>query len=502
MDVLFIQLPRYKRNPNKRIQPQLGIAYIASYLLQKGLQVRVVDGEVDGLTIDGIVEQIRDVRPMAVGITTPTEDRFHAFELAAKVKASFGDVLVFAGGPHFTYSAQDALEHVPGIDVIVMGEGEFTSYELIKAFERDRSVHAFHYIKGCAFRDENGQIIVTPKRDVIMELDEMPMPAWHLYDMDKYHGTLSVEGTTRAVGIISSRGCPFRCVFCSNSLNRKVRYRNPKLFVDEIEFLKERYGFPGVNIQDDSFTANPKHVFGICEEILRRGLKIQWYSSLRVDNVTHDLLLLMKEAGCVALGYGIETGSERLLKLIKKGITTDQIRNAVRITRQVGFKHVWLFTMTSLPGQTREDIRISSEFLSEMLSVLRGRPVREVFIGSPTLIYPGTETELIARRNGNVFNDDFSWNTYYETRRAKVLKSNQFVPHFENPGLSLEDIYADAVALAQAEPTRPPAASSRCFQSFFTLKRKANESRHLILNSCRRMSLLLRISLKRWLKLL
>jgi hypothetical protein len=158
----------------------------------------------------------------------------------------------------------------------------------------------------------------------------------------------------------------------------------------------------------------------------------------------------MKDAGCVALGYGVETGSDRLLKLIKKGITTNQIRRAMTITRELGFEHVSLFLMTSLPGQTLEDIRVSSEFLSEMHTILSGTPVRKAFLGTPTLIYPGTDLERIARHNDNVFPNAFSWNKYYRTDRAKVFGSNPFVPHFENPGLSLEQIKACALDLNRA----------------------------------------------------
>ena len=277
----------------------------------------------------------------------------------------------------------------------------------------------------------------------------MPDAAWHLFNMDKYHGTLSVEEKTRAIGVISSRGCPYQCVFCANSLNRQVRYRSPQRFVDEVELLHERYGFPGLNFQNDSFTANTKHVTQICEEILKRDIRIRWYCSLRVNNLSRDLLRLMKEAGCVALGYGVETGSDRLLKLIKKGITTDQIRKAIKITKEVGFNHVSLFLMTSLPGQTLKDIRISAKFLSEIYSLLRDAPVYSTFLGAPTLVYPGTETETIARRNGNVFPVEFSWNTYYETDKSKIFDTNPYVPYFENPDLSLEEIKAYAQHLVR-----------------------------------------------------
>lgn len=440
MDIVLVQPPRYKRKASKRSQPPLGLAYIASFLLSKGLKVEIIDGLVSNHTIKSIVKEICKISPTAIGITTMSEDRCNAIELANRIKSRLEDILILGGGPHFSYSAVDALIHVPGLDAIVIGEGEITSWELLRDFIKNGDSHNFHNIDGCAFRDENGKAVITSPRTPIKNLDELPDPAWHLFDMDKYKCTLSVEEKTRAIGIISSRGCPYRCVFCANSLNRRVRYRSPKRFVDEVEFLHKKYGFPGLNFQDDSFTVNSKHIIQICEEILNREIKIRWYCSLRVNNVSKELLRLMKKAGCVALGYGIETGSDRLLKMIKKGITTKQIREAIKITKEVGFIHVGMFLMTSLPGQTLEDIHISNKCINEMHSLLYETSAPRIFIGGPTLIYPGTEIEMIARRNGNVFPKDFSWNTYYETDKAKIFNSNPYIPHFENPDLSLEEI--------------------------------------------------------------
>lgn len=447
MDVILVEPPLYRWLPSKRSQPQLGLAYIASYLLSKGLRIKIIDGLVDNRTVADIVEEIYSLSPLAVGITTMSEDRFNAIELCNRVKSKLNKTFVFAGGPHFSHSAKDALENVAGLDAIVIGEGEITTWELLQNFINNRNVHSFNNINGCAFRDENGRVIITPSRSAIADLDEIPGPAWHLFDINKYHGTLTVEEKTRAIGVISSRGCPYQCVFCVNALNRRVRYQSPKRFVDEVEFLHKEYGFLGLNFQDDSFTVNTNHVKQICEEILIRNLKIKWYCNLRINNVSMDLLRLMKEAGCVALGYGIEIGSDRLLKIIKKGITTVQIREAAKITKELGFSHVLFFLMTSLPGQALEDIRISSEFMSEIYSIFFGTPVRRVFLGVPTFVYPGTEVEAIAQKNGNVLPASFSWNVYYKTNKAKIFDTNPYLPHFENPTLSLEEIKGYALKL-------------------------------------------------------
>lgn len=439
MDVILIQPQRYKRLANKRFQPQLGLLYIGSYLSSKGYNVKVIDGEVNSYSLNEIVQNISSP-PLAVGITTASEDRFNAIELCKRLKSKFRDSMIFVGGPHFSYCAEDALINVPEIDVVVIGQGEITSYEIIDCFSKNRNTHQFNHINGCAFRDDLENIVVTPKRELIKELDKLPPTLWKLFEIDKYQGTLSVEEKTRAIGVISSRGCPYLCVFCSNSLNRTIRYRDPKLFVDEIQYLHEKYGFPGINIQDDSFTAKASQAKNICDEILTRKLRIRWYCSLRVDRASYELLSLMKEAGCVALGYGIETGSDKLLQNIKKGINTTMVREAIANTKRAGYEHVTLFYMTSLPGQTKEDVIKGSKFINEMYNILKGKTQYNNYIGNPTLIYPGTYVEKLAGKNKNVFPSNFSWNKYYETDKASIFSSNRYLPHFENLDLSLEDI--------------------------------------------------------------
>lgn len=437
MDIVLIQPPAYDRRPSKRSQPPLGLTYVASFLLSKGLEVSIIDGSIGNQTVDSIVKRICDISPHVVGITTTCEDRFNAIGLCNKIKSKLKRTLVMVGGPHFSYSAEDALKNVPGIDVVVIGEGEYTAWEVIQNFLKSKNTHSFHNILGCAFRDEKGKVIINPRRLPIKNIDEIPVPAWHLFDMDKYQGTLSVEEKTRAIGIITSRGCPNQCIYCSNSLNRNIRFRDPKLVVDEIEFLQKKYGFKGVNIYDDSFTSDKEHVSKICREILKRKIKMRWYCRLRVNNVSLELLRLMKKAGCVALGYGVEIGSDRLLKIMKKGVTTEQIKDAVAMTSKVGFEHVVFFLMTSLPGQTLKDVITSVRFVRELRSMIEGKPVYEVHIGVPTRIYPGTEIEKIALENGNVFPKNFSWNRSYVSETSRLFETNRYVPHYEDPSLSL-----------------------------------------------------------------
>ncbi len=467
MDVVLIQPPLYKRRPNKRTQPSLGLLSVGSYMLAQGLDVKVIDGLSFYRENHDIVDEALSYNPAAIGITTVTEDRFNAIEICELIKSRAKDKLVFVGGPHFSHCAGDALENVPAIDIVVQGEGDITGFEVVNKFLKEDSFHDFHDIDGCAFRDRDGSIISTRPREVVRNLGDLPAPAWNLFDLDKYQGgTLSVEETTRAIGVISSRGCPYRCIFCANSLNRRVRYRAPETFVDELEFLHREYDYPGLNIQDDSFTSRVSHVKAICNEIIRRGLKLRWYCSLRVDKADEELLGLMKEAGCVALGYGIESGSDRVLKRIRKGISTEMIEKAIRATRKVGIEHVSLFLMCSHPGENLKDIRRTSFFVNNLYNILRGTSEANKYLGTPTIIYPGTELEQIALENANVFENGFSWKKYSETDRACDFGPSRNVVYFENPYLSLREIL-DAF-MADIVNERPARRISRLTKAFFS----------------------------------
>ena len=444
VEVILIQVPPFNRKPNKRMQPHLGLASIAALLLTKGITLQIIDCEAENISIEMAATRVKESRTKIVGITAPTEDRFNAIRLAKLIKAQDGDIVVVMGGPHFGFAAEDTLENVPDVDLVIMGEGEFTMLDVVVRLQGGDKRLCLDGIPGCAFRRHHGEVAVNPPRPPVQNIDELPLLPWHLFHLECYNRTLSYERKTRAIGLVSSRGCIHNCTFCSNAANKPLRLLSPSRFVDQVQFLHEECGFPGINIQDDDFSACPSHAEAICREIIRRNIHLRWYCSMRVDGVTTELLRLMKTAGCVSIGYGIEVASDRLLQSINKRTTTEAIWYAIEQTHCVGIEHIALFLMFSLPGQTLEDLRESSHFLVKIDRLMTGKANKSLFLGEPTLVYPGTEIENTARVNGNVFPRGFTWSQYYETPKANIFHSNRFVPHFENPGLSLEDIAAFA----------------------------------------------------------
>lgn len=419
----------------KNYSPPLGLLYVAAALEKNGFEVSIIDAYIERLSIDDIAEKVSKTAPVAFGITGTTENRFNAIQLLNKVKKVNSGILTFWGGPHASLTYNDVMDLVSSVDVIIKGEGEFTVVEMLEAYLNKKE---FYRIPGLVFRDTKGKIVNTLLRAPIQDLDSLSIPARHLLDMKKYSTLVEGEYRTPAVGVISSRGCPFECTFCANVAlgKRALRKRSPVGFVDEIEFLYRSYGYRGFDIWDDTITVDTAHITGICNEIINRKLDIIWYARARVDCVNKEILQLMKKAGCVSIGYGIESGSERILKSIKKGITLKKARSGVKLSAELGFI-VRCFFILSLPSETIGDIGFTVNLIKEFNSYPGDVKCYYGF----AKIYPGTELEQEAIRLRK-FPLGFQWNKYFEFLKSKLFEENPTIPLFENEGLKIEDIKA------------------------------------------------------------
>ena len=433
--IVLITPPAYKRTfRDQRMQPHIGLAMIARYVLEHGIECEIIDGYTFSLSIPELVAQTIAANPILVGVTTSTMDRFSAIDLIRALKTAMPDVMIVGGGQHFTYSAVNALESIPELDFVCRGEGEILTVRLYEALEGGGDLSG---IAGLVYR--NGDEIVKNFRQREYADFNSLVPAWELFDLTRYNGKLTMTNHTRAMGVISSRGCNNHCVYCANALNRFVRYKDPVFFGDEVEMLVRENGFEGLNIQDDSFTSSLEHVSGICEEFMRRDLNILWYCSLRLDEATRPMLEIMKKAGCVGLGFGVESGSESILKNIRKGTNVGMIKNVLAMVKDLGFPHVGMFAITSLPGETPETFMQSQNVLNEIYGKFHEGWERQPVLGSLAQIYPGTPLEILGKRNGSI-PKNFSWNTYYENPKFNVFEVSRYVPHFEEQNFPIENI--------------------------------------------------------------
>ena len=385
--------------------PPLGLAYLASILEREGHEVRIIDASVLKLSISQIKSLFKRSRPDIIGVTSTTPTIYEAYSVIKAGKDVCPDSFTILGGPHASSLPVETLKECPALDAVCIGEGEETIVDLAEALGSRRGLST---VKGIAYRSR-GKVRINQPRPLIRDLDSIPFPARHLLPMSKY----SVLGKKTVVcHIMSSRGCPFQCIFCSSSrfFGRQYRARTAENVVDEMEYLVSEYNPESIEFSDDEFTLNRKRVEEICDEIKRRGIDVQWACSSRVDTINKRLLQKMRRAGCFLIYYGIESASQRILNFIKKGIRIDQVVKAIKQTREAGIKVLGSF-MIGFPDETRGEIEETIKF-SKRLNI----DYAQFSIVTP---YPGTELYEIAKREGLLLTTN--WSEY--TAARPVMKT-------------------------------------------------------------------------------
>jgi anaerobic magnesium-protoporphyrin IX monomethyl ester cyclase len=325
--------------------PPLGLAYLAGILRREKAEVRILDLLMSRYSPDLLRRELREFQPDVVGATCSTINFKTASRILRLCKDFNSGIATLIGGPHASFVAADLIEKASWIDVVVMGEGDETVVEVVDVLENGGDLAR---VLGIAFR-KNGRSVVNAPRPLIKDLDRLPLPARDLLPVSKYRA-LRVPFT-----VITSRGCPFGCIFCSapKMFGRGVRYRNPKLVVDEIEMIHRELGFQEINIVDDTFTVKEPHVQAICQGIRDRNLKITWSVYSRVDTINPRMLRTMRDAGCNWVCFGLESGSQKILDTIKKRITTEKSREGIRMATESGLNVLASFIL-GLPGEDPE----------------------------------------------------------------------------------------------------------------------------------------------------
>lgn len=336
--------------------PPLGVTYVAAAFEATGARVSIIDYIVSRYTEEKLQHELERLSPRIVGATSVTMNFPIAASILETAKKLAPSVITVMGGPHVSFDAADTLNRHPGIDMIVIGEGDETIGDIVHAIESNGS---WSSVKGIAYRDGD-RIVMTESRELIEDLDRLPLPARHLLPLSRY------QALGFPVSIITSRGCPNSCIFClgRRMVGKKVRHRDPSRVVDEIAHLLS-CGFSRINIADDLFTANKEKVRAVCREIDRRKLSFTWSAFSRVNTVDAETLELMRDAGCDAVSFGIESGNSDMLKRIRKGITLDQARKAVSLCKKVGVLAHASF-MVGLPGETAQTLQETRDFAESL----------------------------------------------------------------------------------------------------------------------------------------
>ncbi|MBW7957408.1 MAG: B12-binding domain-containing radical SAM protein [Deltaproteobacteria bacterium] len=343
--------------------PALGLAYVAASAEKAGYEVKIFDCTL-GMSHAELAEALKRERPDVVGITGTTPSSISMYRVARDVRSLLPDALVVAGGAHLTAVPGEVMKSAP-FDAGVVGEGEVTFVELVRHFE-EHGRKNLGDVQGIVFK-EGDRVISTGRRPFIKDLDNLPFPARHLLPpLSAYRPTPASYRKLPLGVMITSRGCPFQCTFCDRSVfGTTYRVRSAKNVMDEVEELIGRYGAREIRFFDDTLTMNKKRVFEICDEFDRRKIRIPWTCLTRVSAVTPEMLKRMKQAGCWQVLYGLESGDDRMLKLLSKGITVEHSENATRWAREAGLS-VRADFIVGTPGETLESMEKTLEFAKRL----------------------------------------------------------------------------------------------------------------------------------------
>lgn len=343
-------------------QPPVGLCTVGAYLIQKGYQVKIIDANVGRFSLKSIVEQIEKDKPGIVGIYTITPNFVIVENLVEKLKEKVPNIPIIAGGPHVNFMPKESLMEAK-LDYVCVGEGEETLHELVEQMRTNR--YNLAAIDGLAWRDGDN-IIVNKPRARKVDLDHLPFPAVHLLpDIQEYKLYLLQHKRQPFMSIITSRGCPYKCVFCDTPFGKKMSYNSPAYTVAYIEYLKEQFGINEVHFVDDTFTLKESRTREMCDLMIQRKTDITWYAATRADIKDKTLFKKMKEAGCWIVAIGAETGNQDIMTNIGKNTSIEKIQESAKLIRGAGLK-LKVFFILGNPGETVETIDQTIDFARKL----------------------------------------------------------------------------------------------------------------------------------------
>lgn len=450
MKILLINPPHsvdQRINFTVNLFQPLGLAYIASVLEKNNYEVKILDALAEGFDkeriIDGrrmvglsyaeIKRRIKKFNPDIVGVSTLFSFQSHeAHKMIDLVKKINPKIIILAGGPHATVQPEDMLGN-KNLDYVVRGEGEYAMLDFVRAIEQKKTVKN---IKSLSYREGYRGIINNPRSEPNIKLDELPFPARHLFPMEKYFEAAKkgrvVDGLIaygkKRTSIITSRGCPFTCTFCSVHLTmtRMWRGRSPENVISEIKDFVNKYGIEYFDILDDNFTLIPDRAKKICQLILKENLKVTWTTpnGIRADKVDEELIILMKKAGCIGVKVAPESGNQNILNtVIKKNLDLRQVKKVVALCKKHNLP-VEAFFVIGFPEERERDIKDTIKYAKELRKL--GCEYCYFFVATP---YFGTEMYKNAIAKGYLDQSEYQANKIFTAMNKSIIK---------NPNLSSE----------------------------------------------------------------
>jgi len=419
------------------IYPPLGLLYIASSLKKYGFfDVRVIDGQVLKEEEKYLLSIVKAYRPECVGISGHTLTLSKAVRMARAIKEIVPSTHITLGGPHIKIYPLETLS-LPCVDSVIPDDGEISYPEMIKTLEAGTLPYG---VKGVYFKD-SGRIVTNEKREPLRDLDSLPFP--DRSQLDSHHYFLVSNRARLSTTLISSRGCPYTCTFCP-AVDKAYRQRSPTNVVDEIEECMGM-GIRIFNFMDDAFNLTKKRVVGISKEILRRHLTIEWTFIGRVDIVDREMLEIAKDSGLTRVSFGIESGSDEILKSLRKGFTIAEAREAVRLCRELGI-YVYGSFVLGAPYETREQAKKTIGLAFDL-----GIDIAQFY---PLIPGPGTRLYTMALERGGIKKDYFKeyalnperpiqfkyWETTFTQKEIQKIVRSAYRNFYLRPGFLFKSL--------------------------------------------------------------
>lgn len=391
------------------VEVPVGLLSIASFLEKNGTNVGLLDAYSMQLPQHKVINRIKELRPRVVGISVNIFSFLQAITYTEEIKNISKDIIVIWGGPHPTIASDLCLEKSKA-DIVVIGEGELTALELLKCILNNRD---YAELKGIVYR-QNGSFRVNSPRERITDLDNLPFPAYHLLPNLKYYKSRARKKPF--MGIVTSRGCPFNCIYCSKDVfKNRITMRSPENIIEEIDLLVNKYHIRQIDILDDNFTMDSERVETLCDLIIKNNYKIfiSLQSGIRADKVNEPLMAKMKRAGVFKVAFGVETGNITILKEIRKQLDLDKVLTASRLARKCGMIIIGFF-MIGLPGDNELTLQETIDFAIKMNPHIANFMMTIPFYG--TELYKKVEKEgrFLFDSKGGISHGFYSAKAYYE----------------------------------------------------------------------------------------
>ncbi len=370
----------------------ISLPSIAGLLLKNKMDVKIIDCIAEKMDADALLKLVNDYRPDLTILNMATASYDGDRIIAKQIKEKTNTHLTAIGNQ--VTSLPDMVLNETELDSVVIGEPEFTILDLAERLGGDRNLSE---VEGIHFK-QNGRVTANPRRAYIENLDDLPFPARHLLDNQKYFLPVINQPYTL---LISSRGCKFNCIFCTahQYYGKKLRLRSPERVLQEIDEIINKHKIKNITMWSDTFTLNREFVMEVCKGIIKHKFDVQWMTNSRVDTVDPEMLNMMRKANCIGISYGIESGVQEILNNVKKGTTVEQISKAIGWTKAAGIESL-AHVIFGLPGETPQTIEQTIKFIKKI-----DPDYAQFYCAIP---FPGTKFYEMANKNNWIISRDWS----------------------------------------------------------------------------------------------